>query len=142
MIKKLITWVLSLWIAFVFVQSLFFKFTNSPETQYIFGTIATWMNTTFLYPFSEFFAYNGGYVIGAFELIASLLLINPGLTRFLGALLAVALMTGAIFFHTFTPLGINVQGDGGVLFYMACSVWVSGLIIVYLQQSMSRRRYY
>ncbi|MCH9665731.1 MAG: hypothetical protein K0U41_07810 [Gammaproteobacteria bacterium] len=142
MIKKLITWVLSLWIAFVFVQSLFFKFTNSPETQYIFGTIAAWMNTTFLYPFSELFAYNGGYVIGGFELIASLLLIIPGLTRSLGALLAVALMTGAIFFHTFTPLGINVQGDGGVLFYMACSVWVSGLIIVYLQQSMSRRRYY
>ena len=33
---------LVLFIAFVFVQSLFFKFTDSPETQYIFGTLDAW----------------------------------------------------------------------------------------------------
>lgn len=142
MMKKIITWLLSLWIAFVFVQSLFFKFTNSPETQHIFGTIGDWMSTNFLAPLSDFFATYGGYTIGSFELVASILLIIPGMTRSLGALLAVGLMTGAIFFHLFTPLGINVQGDGGILFGMACSVWLSGWVVFYLQQSTSKRRSY
>ncbi len=138
MINKILSWVLSLWIAFVFVQSLFFKFTDSPETQYIFSTIGSWMEGNFLYPLSETFALYGGYTIGSLELIASILLIIPSITRPLGAGLAVGLMTGAIFFHLFTPLGINVQGDGGVLFYMACSVWVSGLIILYLYSKTRR----
>ncbi len=142
MMKKIITWLLSLWIAFVFIQSLLFKFTDSPETQHIFGTIGDWMSTNFLAPLSEFFTAYGGYTIGSFELIASVLLIIPGTTRSLGALLAIGLMTGAIFFHLFTPLGVNVQGDGGVLFYMACSVWLSGWIVFYLQQSTSKRRSY
>ena len=138
MINKILSWVLSLWIAFVFVQSLFFKFTDSPETQYIFGTIGRWMEGNFFAPLSETFALYGGYTIGSLELIASILLIIPSVTRPLGAFLAVGLMTGAIFFHLFTPLGINVQGDGGVLFYMACSVWVSGLIILYLYPKTRR----
>ena len=92
-------------------------------------------------PISQIFALYGGYTIGTFELIASIMLILPGLPRLLGALLAICLMTGAIFFHVFTPLGINVQGDGGTLFYMACSVWVSGWIILYLQwQDIKRGR--
>ncbi|MFT6094590.1 MAG: hypothetical protein ACJA2Q_002495, partial [Pseudohongiellaceae bacterium] len=36
-------WGLALFIGFVFVQSLFFKFSNSFETQHIFGTIGQWM---------------------------------------------------------------------------------------------------
>lgn len=141
MIKKIFAWVLSLWIAFVFVQSLFFKFTNSLETQHIFSTIGSWMSDNFLAPVSQTFAIYGGYAIGTFELIASLLLIIPGLSRTSGALLAIGLMTGAIFFHLFTPLGVNVQGDGGLLFYMACSVWVSGWIILYLQYQSNRDSY-
>ena len=140
--KKIITWLLSIWIAFVFVQSLFFKFTNSPDTQHIFSTIGEWMSTNFLAPISEMFSLYGGYTIGGLELIASIMLIIPGLSRTLGALMAIGLMTGAIFFHVFTPLGINVQGDGGILFYMACSVWFSGWIVFYLNQSMTRRSYY
>ena len=33
---------LTVYIAFVFLQSLFFKFSDSPETQYIFGTLDAW----------------------------------------------------------------------------------------------------
>lgn len=132
MLKKIISWILSLWIAFVFIQSLYFKFNNSLETQHIFGTIAEWMHGNFLYFIAQPFAQYGGYTIGTFELIASLLLIIPGLSRSLGALLAIGLMSGAIFFHLFTPLGINVQDDGGILFAMACSVWLSGWLIIFL----------
>ena len=137
MIKKIISWGLALWIAFVFVQSLFFKFTNAPDTQYIFGTIGAWMAGNFLQPLANLFTLYGGYTIGAFELLASILLILPRY-RPLGALLALALMTGAIFFHLFTPLGINVQGDGGILFYMACSVWVAAIILLVLDRGLRR----
>ena len=36
-------WLLTLYVAFVFIQSLFFKFTGSPETVYIFqGKLDPW----------------------------------------------------------------------------------------------------
>ncbi|EAS43046.1 hypothetical protein P3TCK_11389 [Photobacterium profundum 3TCK] len=122
---------LSLFIAFIFVQSLFFKFTNSYETQFIFGTLAGWSG------FSWFGTY-GGYLIGTAELIAAVLLF----TRFhgVGAVMAVGIMAGAIFFHLFTPLGIvmpefNAAGqmigtDGGLLFGMACLIWLSAVVLV------------
>lgn len=138
MLKKIISWILSLWIAFVFVQSLYFKFTDHPETQQIFETIGDWMAGNIFAFMAIPFALHGGYVIGSLELIASILLILPIFTRPLGGLLATGLMTGAIFFHLFTPLGVNVQGDGGVLFYMACSVWIAGLIIFLLHREQLR----
>ena len=128
--------ILSLFISFVFIQSLFFKFTNAPETQHIFGTLNDWsasligVENLFLLPgvFNQ-------YVIGMVELIAATLLLLGFFTKAkilnpLGALLALAVISGAIFFHLFTPLGIEVQGDGGALFAMAVGVWVSSLILI------------
>lgn len=123
--EKLLKYGPAIFIAFVFVQSLFFKFTGSYETEHIFGVLAEWSGFTW-------FGIYGGYLIGTAELIASLLLF----TRFhgLGAIMAVGIMSGAIFFHLFTPLGIqmpefnsagNIIGyDGGLLFGMACLVWL------------------
>lgn len=120
----------AIFIAFVFIQSLFFKFTGSYETEHIFGVLAEWLGFTW-------FGIYGGYLIGTAELIASLLLF----TRFhgLGAIMAVGIMSGAIFFHLFTPLGIqmpefnsagNIIGyDGGLLFGMACLVWLCGAFL-------------
>jgi len=141
--KKTISWILALYIVFVFVQSLFFKFAGSIETVIIFDTISAWMESIdslrFIAPlFNEY----GGYVIGAAELIASILLLIPA-SRTLGALLALMVMSGAIFFHLFTPLGvdriIDAAGntDGGVLFYMACGVWVSSLILILITPGKS-----
>ncbi|ROP11139.1 hypothetical protein [Vibrio crassostreae] len=117
-------------IAFVFIQSLFFKFTGSYETEHIFGTLATWSDLSW---FGSF----GGYLIGFAELIAAILLF----TRWhgLGAIMSVGIMSGAIFFHLFTPLGIQmpefnaageiVGDDGGLLFGMACLVWLCGAFL-------------
>lgn len=133
-----------IFIAFVFIQSLFFKFTNSPETQYIFGTLDLWAGTL---GFGGVFATGGifsQYVIGSFELIASialLLSLFPALRaiRPYAALLALGVISGAIFFHLFTPLGIAVQNtdgtsDGGELFALACGVWVSAAILIVLNR--------
>jgi len=135
MTKDRILQILSLFIAFVFLQSLFFKFANAPETQHIFGTLDVWAAS---FGMAGIFAPTGlfsQYVIGGAELVASsLVLAGAFLPRWralqgLGGLLGAAIMTGAIGFHIFTPLGIEVQGDGGTLFIMACIVWTSGLFI-------------
>lgn len=146
--------ILTLVIAFVFLQSLPFKFTNSLETQHIFGTLAEWSGFTW-------FGQYGGYLIGAAELVAALILLIPlallllqknlsaekraqlNKLHCLGALMAVGIMSGAIFFHLFTPLGIvmphfdattglQIGDDGGILFTMACITWVSALVLIVL----------
>lgn len=129
-IKRFLPVALILFVAFVFIQSLFFKFTDAPETAHIFGTLNAWVVGLGL---PGVFARNGifgPYVIGTAELVAALLLLASLLStlrwlRGYAAALGVAIMTGAISFHLFTPLGVEVQGDGGLLFVMACLVWLS-----------------
>jgi uncharacterized membrane protein YphA (DoxX/SURF4 family) len=137
-------WLLTLYVCFVFVQSLFFKFTGSPETVYIFqGKLDPWATTL---GFKGLFAPGGifsAHVIGAFELIASILLligaaVSPRVQG-LGALLGLGIISGAIFFHLFTPLGISVQDgdgnfDGGLLFGLACGVWISCAILIVMRR--------
>lgn len=125
--------ILSLYIAFIFIQSLFYKFTGSAETQYIFGILGQWSGFPW---FSEY----GAWMVGIAELIASILLFTR--FRFLGALLAAAIMAGAIFFHLFTPLGIKmpefntqrqvIGNDGGLLFINACAVFICAAIICFI----------
>jgi len=117
--KKGVLYALLAFVIFVFVQSLFFKFAGSQETDIIFSTIATWMTTIGLGFIAPTFASIGGYVVGGVELVACILLLVAG-TRRLGALLGLGVISGAIFFHLFTPLGVNRvineagDTDGGV----------------------------
>jgi hypothetical protein len=133
--RKHLPAVLSFWIAFVFVQSLFYKFSNSSETQHIFGTLDAWAAQ---YGLPGLFAPSGifsQYVIGSAELVAATLLLLSLLPRLrilrpLGAAVSVAVISGAIVFHLFTPLGIVIDGDGGLLFGMACSVWIAAVTLL------------
>lgn len=144
MLRRIAPVALTLYIAFVFIQSLFFKFADSPETQYIFGTLEAW-GASLGWP--GLFAHDGifsQYVVGTGELIASGLLLL-GLTmrlRFLrpvGAAMAMGVISGAIFFHLFTPLGVSVLNtdgtrDGGELFALACGVWISAALLLWLSR--------
>ncbi len=144
--------VLTLWIAFVFVQSLVSKFGGAKEAIYIFTTIDRWASEAL--GLKGVFAPGGllgPTTIGILELLASIALL-VGLVMILagrrdlgarvhrdGALLAFAIISAAIFFHLFTPLGIDVgdpsQGipkDGGALFGMAVSVWASATALLWL----------
>jgi uncharacterized membrane protein YphA (DoxX/SURF4 family) len=140
--KKIITRVLVIYIAFVFIQSLFFKFTGSPETDHIFGILNQWASTTF--GIDGLFLPPGifnAYVVGTVELIASLLLLGGLFTEkkiFLpiGAFIALEVITGAIFFHLFTPLGIEVMGDGGTLFFMACGIWLASATLIVMHKDV------
>ena len=124
--KAIILWALSAYIAVVFVQSLFFKFTGAPESIYIFSTLRDWSGIALFEP-------AGRWIIGLCELTASILLFVPR-TRIFGAALAIGIMTGAIFFHLVSPIGVVILGDGGELFALACGVWISGWIILALSR--------
>ncbi len=142
--RSVLLLVLTLYIAVVFIQSLFFKFTDSPETQHIFGTLDAWAAS---WGFSGLFAAGGifsQYVVGSAELLASALLLaglmlRMPLLQVAGALLAMGVISGAIFFHLFTPLGVQVRNtdgsfDGGVLFALACGVWLAAALILWLRR--------
>lgn len=131
-------WILAIFIAVVFVQSLFFKFSNSFETRYIFTTIGNWLADIGLpVTLAGGFAASGGYAVGTVELIAAILLLMPR-TRRVGAFVALGVMSGALFFHLFTPLGVSVvieesgTRDGGQLFALAVGVFVAALLILWL----------
>ncbi|MCA8892478.1 MAG: DoxX family protein [Hyphomonas sp.] len=119
----------------VFLDSLRFKYTNAIETQVIFGRLDAWagsLGAPGLFAQAGLFSQ---YVIGTAELLAATLLLLglfPALRRLqtLGALIAVAVMTGAVNFHLWTPLGIDPNNDGGGLFVMAVTVWLSSIVML------------
>ena len=141
-------WLLTLYVAFVFIQSLFFKFTGSPETVYIFqGKLDPWAASL---GFAGVFAPGGIFsakVVGTFELIASALLLAGAFittqraVQVLGAAMGLGVISGAIFFHLFTPLGVAVvnadgSSDGGELFMLACGVWVACALLLWLRRAV------
>jgi putative oxidoreductase len=105
--------------AIILLQTLFFKFTGAPESVYIFTKVG-----------AEPFGRIGSGIV---ELIAAILLFVPRLT-WLGAGLACGVMSGAIASHL-TLLGIEVMGDGGLLFALACIVFLCSLLILWVKKT-------
>ena len=114
--KKYLPLILRVAVAIILIQTLRFKFTGHPDSVYIFEKAG-------LEPY-------GRIGIGILELIAGILLLIPK-TVYVGALLTVGLMSGAIFMHL-TKIGIEVKNDGGVLFITAMTTLLLALIIVYI----------
>ena len=98
------------------LQTLYFKFSGSEESVYIFSRLG-------MEPW-------GRIATGVFELIASILILYPK-TTFFGSALAIGLMSGAVIAHL-SKLGIVVKNDGGQLFIYALLVLVSSLILAIL----------
>lgn len=112
-------WVLRIIAALIMLQTLFFKFTAAEESIYIFSKLG-------MEPW-------GRIGTGILELIASLLILYPKTTA-IGALLAIGLMGGAIFFHL-TKLGIAVKNDGGQLFIYASIVFVFSAVLAFVYRT-------
>jgi len=151
-IKKWTPLILTLFVSFIFIQSLFFKFTGSPETQHIFGTLDKWAADQFG---TEGLFNPGGlfsaHVVGSAELVASICLLlgyflKKPVLHSAGALIGLGVISGAIFFHLFTPLTtvianeeLGVENDSGLLFVMACGVWIScALLLFFNRKNMSK----
>jgi hypothetical protein len=131
--------IISAFAAAVFLDSLRYKFTDHPKTQEIFGRLDGWagsLGAPGLFGHTGLFSQ---YVIGSAELVASTLLLAgllPGLARLnaAGALLGLAIMTGAVSFHLFTPLGIDPNHDGGGLFAAAVTIWVTTIVLLVIRR--------
>ena len=147
-LKRYGHWLLTLFVAFVFIQSLFFKFTGAPETVYIFQVkLDPWAASL---GFPGVFAPGGIFsakVVGSFELMASVLLVlgaamsRQRAVQVLGAAMGLGVISGAIFFHLFTPLGVAVvntdgSSDGGELFMLACGVWICCATLLWMRRSV------
>jgi len=104
--------------AIILLQTLYFKFTGQPESIYIFTQVG-------MEPW-------GRYLIGVLELVAAILLLIPG-TQGIGALLGAGLMAGALFFHL-SILGVEVQEDGGYLFFLALGVFAACTLVAWVSR--------
>ena len=126
------SWACRIVAAIILLQTLFFKFTAAPESVYIFTKLGTFIHT--FIPFASVSAVevSGRIGSGIMELIAAVLLLTP---RFVwaGAVLAMAATGGAIASHL-TFLGIEVQGDKGLLFLLAITVFVASAIALFLHR--------
>lgn len=114
---NIISWICRVIVAIILLQTLFFKFTGAEESKYIFSTLMG----------PELEAY-GRIGSGIVELVAVILIVIPG-TAWLGAVLALGTITGAIFSHL-TKLGIVVKDDGGLLFALAVTVFVLSAVVL------------
>ena len=110
--KKLLVWMLRIIPAVILLQTLRFKFTAHTDSVLIFSNLGVepW----------------GRIGLGVIELVTALAILYPKTTR-KASLVSMVIMMGAIFSHLFV-LGINFNGDGGLLFSMAIIVFTtSGL---------------
>jgi len=100
-------------VALILIQTLRFKFTAHPDSVYIFTKVG-------LEPI-------GRIGIGILELIAAILLLFRK-SIWLGSGLTLGIIGGAIGMHL-TQLGIEINGDGGVLFYQAIATFILSAIL-------------
>src|SRR6266480_2502547 len=106
--------------AVILAQTLFFKFTGAEESIYIFTKVG-------LEPW-------GRYGSGVAELIATILLLTPRFA-WAGALLALGVISGALASHL-TVLGVVVKDDGGLLFGLATTVFVTSAVTAFLHRRL------
>ena len=119
-VLKAVLWLLRLVVAGILLQTLFFKFTGAAESVYIFETLG-----------AEPYGRLGS---GVAELVASVLILVPS-TVAVGALLSLGVMSGAILSHL-TVLGIEIMGDGGLLFALAIIVFAcsAAVLLAFIDQ--------
>ncbi|MBX3356935.1 MAG: DoxX family protein [Phycisphaeraceae bacterium] len=116
---SILCWVMQIAAAGILLQTLFFKFSGAEESRYIFSTLG-------VEPWGRFAA-------GTAELVAVVLLLVPQ-TAAIGAALAAVLMGGAVMSHL-TRLGVEVRGDGGLLFALAVVVLAASVGVVVIRRS-------
>ncbi len=125
-IALVLPWVLALGIAYVFVWYLQYKFTGADGSVWLFTVLTDWLG----FHGHEKVMRIG---VGTAELVASILVLYRR-TQVIGGAMAACIMTGAIFFHLVSPLGVDPYEDGGRLFTEACLVWIAGIVIVWLRR--------
>lgn len=110
--KSAFSWVLRLLVSIILLQTLYYKFTAHPDSVYIFSKLGVepW----------------GRIGLGIIELFTAILILVPK-TKFIGMILSLFIIIGAVFSHVLV-IGFNIHGDGGGLFSLALIIFVSDLL--------------
>ena len=117
--KRIVSWVLQVLLAGLFIMSAIPKLTGDPMAAAMVAKLGLggW----------------AGYAIGLTELTAAILLLIPRTVAY-GALLGLGVLGGAILSHL-TVLGISLgEDDGGAMFMMAIGGLLIAGIITYLRR--------
>jgi len=125
-LRRGVRWLGALYVAFIFLWYEQYKLFGAEGSVDLFTTLTDWLG---FHGHEKFMRIS----VGSCEVIASLVILTPAVQG-LGAIGALMLMSGAMFFHLATPLGTDPYGDGGILFKEACSVWTTAWVILYWQR--------
>lgn len=109
-------WLARLAATVILVQAVLFKMGGQPESIYIFHRLGmeSW----------------GRLGAGAIEFVAAVLILIPH-TSWLGAFIGLSSMLAAISTHL-TVIGLDVLGDDGYMFFLACVVAINCATILWL----------
>jgi hypothetical protein len=121
-LHRLLTWPAALYIAGILLWYEQYKLTGNEGSVFLFTVLTDWLH---LHGHEMAMRLS----VATMEIIASALVLLP-FTRMWGAGLALGIMSGAIFFHVVSPLGIDPYHDGGALFKEACTVWLCAAFIL------------
>ncbi len=135
-ILGLVAWAMAAFIVYIYVWYLQYKFFGHPGSVELFTTLTDWIG----FKGHEKLMRIG---TGSMELLAAILLVIPA-TQVVGAAFSLGIISGAIFFHLASPLGVDPYGDGGVLFKQACAVWVAsaGILLIRRRRAIELVEHY
>ena len=128
---RLLTWPAALFVAGILLWYEQYKLTGNPGSVFLFTVLSDWL---FLDGHEKAFRL----FVATMEIVASVLIVIP-YTRMVGAAFALGIMSGALFFHLVSPLGIDPYKDGGTLFKEACAVWLCAAFVLasYRREAMA-----
>jgi putative oxidoreductase len=112
--EKVLSWIARISAAAIYLQTLYFKFSGAPESVYIFSALGA--------------EPVGRIGSGVAELIVAVLLLIPR-TASIGGVFSLGLIGAHLF-----VLGIEVQGDGGLLFGLATLIAVLSALTIWLHR--------
>ena len=122
-VQHILLWIFRILAALIMLQTLYFKFSAHPQSVHLFTILG-------MEPW-------GRIGTGVLELIASILILYLRTTGY-GALLGLALMSGAIFFHL-TKLGIKFDGDYGLFTYAVLAFISCAVLVLFYRKDLLRQ---
>ncbi len=119
---KWLSWLPALYAAYILLWYEQYKLTAAEGSVMLFTILSDWLHIS---------GHEQPFRLGVatMEIIAAVLLLNWP-SRMFGALLTLGIMSGAIFFHVASPLGIDPYNDGAQLFREALWTWASAAAIL------------
>jgi hypothetical protein len=125
-LQRALRWVGVAYVAFILLWYEQYKLFGAQGSVDLFTTLTDWLG---FHGHEKFMRIT----VGSCEIIASIVILIPPVQG-LGAIGAIMLMSGAMFFHLVSPLGTDPYGDGGILFKEACSVWTTAWVVLFWQR--------